>query len=70
MRIICCDKCGKQVKEEDITNEYLSLSEDGEHTRVEVCCDCSADLDNKRNKACMKVDTDFYANFKYKKRDN
>ena len=65
MKITCCDKCGKEINEEDMTHDFLSKG-NNETISVEICWACAVELDEERYKALAKVDMDFYANFKYK----
>ena len=68
MKIICCDKCGKKVKDDNDLS-YVSL-----HTLkngvipVDLCCDCMSEIEIEREKVRVEVDTKFYASFKYKEK--
>ena len=66
MKLICCDKCGKEIKDRDMITEALLLAPK-EQLWVELCFECSDEINEKRNEAEIKISTEFYANFKYKK---
>ena len=66
MILFCCDKCGKEVKEEDDLS-YVSLHiSDGSLIPVDLCCDCMEEIESERERVRKETDTKFYSKFKYK----